>query len=140
MAAVRPAARLARCPEPAAARSAVGEPARSKQQRALLSRPVTQSSESGGDFERLRVVAWGRIRLSGVAEGRRVRPMLVKLGMGPLSGRAALVTGAGMGIGQAIAVELAHQGADVAVHYAHSAPDETLSRISAIGRLGTAVQ
>lgn len=38
-----------------------------------------------------------------------------------LEGKLALVTGAGTGIGQGIAVELARQGADVAIHYAHSA-------------------
>lgn len=37
-----------------------------------------------------------------------------------LEGKRALVTGAGMGIGQGIARELARQGAAVALHFAHS--------------------
>src|SRR5215210_4801669 len=39
---------------------------------------------------------------------------------GSLAGRRALVTGAGMGIGQGIALELARQGTAVAIHYAGS--------------------
>jgi glucose 1-dehydrogenase len=55
--------------------------------------------------------------------------------MTDLSGKRALVTGAGMGIGQGIAIELARQGADIAVHYAHSEKDanETASEIERLG-------
>lgn len=38
----------------------------------------------------------------------------------PLAWRKALVTGAGAGIGKGIALELARQGAAVAIHYAHN--------------------
>jgi NAD(P)-dependent dehydrogenase (short-subunit alcohol dehydrogenase family) len=56
--------------------------------------------------------------------------------MEQLTGKKALVTGAGMGIGQAIALELARQGASVAVHYAHSAAGarDTAAQIEAMGR------
>jgi NAD(P)-dependent dehydrogenase (short-subunit alcohol dehydrogenase family) len=54
-----------------------------------------------------------------------------------LEGRRALVTGAGVGIGQEIAFELARQGARVAVHSASSGPAETLRRIE--GTRGEAV-
>jgi glucose 1-dehydrogenase len=57
-----------------------------------------------------------------------------------LSGKRALVTGAGMGIGQGIAIELARQGADVAVHYAHSEPEATVKEIEASGRRSATVQ
>ena len=59
-----------------------------------------------------------------------------------LLGRKALVTGAGMGIGQAIAVELARQGADVVVHFAHSGSGatETTSAIAELGRKTQAIQ
>ena len=50
-----------------------------------------------------------------------------------LSGKAALVTGANTGIGQAIAVALAQAGADVAVA-GRSEPTETLAAIAAAGR------
>src|SRR5207244_13464072 len=55
----------------------------------------------------------------------------------PPGGRRALVTGAGTGIGQGIARELAHQGASVAIHYAHNgegARDVCIEITSAGGR------
>ena len=53
----------------------------------------------------------------------------------PFSGRAAIVTGATRGIGRAIALELARQGADVAFNYARSADAaESLAKeIEALG-------
>ncbi|MCA1687714.1 MAG: glucose 1-dehydrogenase [Actinobacteria bacterium] len=60
--------------------------------------------------------------------------------MTDLSGKRALVTGAGMGIGQGIAVELARRGADVAVHYAHTEPDETVAEIESSGKRAPTVQ
>jgi glucose 1-dehydrogenase len=57
-----------------------------------------------------------------------------------LSGKKALVTGAGMGIGQGIAVELARRGAEVAVHYAHTEPEETVSQIEKLGGKAATVQ
>ena len=53
--------------------------------------------------------------------------------MSDLSARKALVTGADVGIGQAIAIELARRGARVAVHYVDSEPDETVSEIERHG-------
>jgi glucose 1-dehydrogenase len=49
--------------------------------------------------------------------------------MGALEGRRVLVTGAGAGIGQAIAAELASQGARVCVHTSSTPPDETLALV-----------
>ena len=56
--------------------------------------------------------------------------------------RAALVTGAGIGIGQGIAVELARRGYAVAVHYAgsESGARKTVEQIEEAGGTAFAVQ
>jgi glucose 1-dehydrogenase len=59
-----------------------------------------------------------------------------------LAGKVALVTGSSGGIGQAIAVRLAEEGADIAIDY-RSHPDgaaETKSKVEATGRRGHIVR
>jgi pteridine reductase len=59
-----------------------------------------------------------------------------------LQGRVALVTGAGKRIGRAVALRLAHEGADVVVHYHRSKgeADEAVAEIEALGRKSIALQ
>lgn len=59
-----------------------------------------------------------------------------------LEGKAALVTGASRGIGRAIALGMAKQGADIAVNYSGSidAANEVVNEIKAMGRNAFAVQ
>jgi 3-oxoacyl-[acyl-carrier protein] reductase len=62
--------------------------------------------------------------------------------MSDLQGKVALVTGGSRGLGAAIAVALANEGADVAVTYV-SAPEKAqavVARIEAAGRRGLAVR
>lgn len=59
----------------------------------------------------------------------------------PLTGKIALVTGAGVRVGRAIAVALAEAGADVAVHYRASAgpANEVAAGIRSLGRRAAAL-
>jgi len=56
-----------------------------------------------------------------------------------LENKRAIVTGAGRGIGQSLAVGLAEAGADVALVSLHG-PDETARRIGALGRKAVTIQ
>ena len=59
-----------------------------------------------------------------------------------LSGKTALVTGGSRGIGQAIVLRLARQGADVAFSFRgnQAAADATVAEVEALGRRGVAIQ
>jgi len=62
--------------------------------------------------------------------------------MTTLQGKRALVTGASRGIGKAIALALAAEGADVAITYerSHEKADELVKQIKANGRNAAAIQ
>ena len=60
----------------------------------------------------------------------------------PLTGKVALVTGSGQGIGRAAAIRLAQLGADLIVNYRsnHNAAEETKASIEALGRRCISIQ
>jgi len=61
---------------------------------------------------------------------------------GPLRGKVALVTGAGRGIGYAIALELGQRGASIVVNYsrAHAGAEALVKEIEAAGSKAIAIQ
>ena len=75
-------------------------------------------------------------------EQRRVEVVTAMSDRRKMSGRVALVTGAGKRLGRAVALRLAAEGADVAVHYRESQneADEVVSAIVKLGRKSVALR
>ncbi len=62
------------------------------------------------------------------------------MGLFDLTGKVAIVTGAGRGLGEAIAIGLAQAGADVALVTNRTPADETAGKIRALGRKTITIQ
>ncbi|MEK3881904.1 2-dehydro-3-deoxy-D-gluconate 5-dehydrogenase KduD [Paenibacillus sp. PL2-23] len=62
------------------------------------------------------------------------------MGLFDLTGKRAIVTGAGRGLGEAIAIGLAEAGADVALVTNRTPADKAVARIQAMGRKAIAIQ
>lgn len=92
-----------------------------------------------GEFRQQDVVSQGYFRDNPHDD---IGQSIQECGVGNLDGRRALVTGAGIAIGQGVAVGLAKRGARVAVHYANSATgaEQTVAEIKAAGGEAFAVQ
>ncbi len=75
-------------------------------------------------------------------EQRRLDVVTAMSDLKEMSGRVALVTGAGKRLGRAVALRLAAEGADVAVHYRESQyeADEVVSAIVKLGRKSVALR
>ena len=80
----------------------------------------------------------------GIEEAMSLAPVVIRddyRGSGKLDGRVALVTGGDSGIGRAVAVHFAREGADVAILYLNEDTDaqDTLKMVEAEGRRGVLI-
>ncbi|WP_022802950.1 SDR family oxidoreductase [Deinococcus ficus] len=80
----------------------------------------------------------------GIEEAMSLAPVVIRddyRGSGKLEGRVAVVTGGDSGIGRAVAVHFAREGADVAILYLNEETDaqDTLKMVEAEGRRGVLI-
>jgi NAD(P)-dependent dehydrogenase (short-subunit alcohol dehydrogenase family) len=100
--------------------------------------PTTQYREAGPEFQQYQEGA-------GLEEGMRVKPDAGEQsyrGTGRLTGRKALVTGADSGIGRAVVIAFAREGADVVLSYLpeeEADAQEVVALVTEAGRKAVAV-